>query len=441
MMSFAQRPTSIDVTRAGFTEQEFFLSGTASSFAAAAGTSLTADGRWSTVPAASAPFTTRMLVERPADPRRFNGTVVVEWLNVSAQLELAPDFGYAHEELLRAGFAWVGVSAQQLGVNQPQFGLKTWDPVRYGALSHPGDSFSYDIFSQAGRAVRGESAGPRPLGTLHPRLVLADGESQSASRMAAYVDGVAPSARVFDGFMIHSRGQGTAPLSQAPQPLVTTPSPTLIRTDLRTPVLQFETETDVPTTGLSFAPARQPDTDRLRTWEVAGTSHADQFSSDGLLPITLRDNPGLPPSTCDKPFNAGTAEHWVMNDAVAGLRLWAAGGPAPAHAPPLRLTSDNRTLLTDQHGNGLGGIRTPAVDVPVATLTGLGNTGAGLFCFLDGTTTPFTAQQLAALYPRRVDYAGRVAIDVARAVDRRFLLPADARTIARAAVRCGPIAC
>ncbi len=47
----------------------------------------------------------------------FNGTVVVEWLNVSAGSDTDPGLGYAAAELDREGYAYVGVSAQQAGIN------------------------------------------------------------------------------------------------------------------------------------------------------------------------------------------------------------------------------------------------------------------------------------------------------------------------------------
>ena len=133
--------TQFDLGSVGYTQSEFFLSGTASSYAPAA--PLGPDGKWHVAPATTAPYATRIVVYRPADPARFNGTVVVEWLNVSAGLDAAPDWLFSHDELIRDGFAWVGVSAQATGVAA----AKAADPVRYAPLSHPGDSYSYDIFS------------------------------------------------------------------------------------------------------------------------------------------------------------------------------------------------------------------------------------------------------------------------------------------------------
>ena len=56
------------------------------------------------------------LVRMPSDPAKFSGTVVVEWLNVSGGVDADPDWTSLHEEIVRRGDAWVGVSAQRIGV-------------------------------------------------------------------------------------------------------------------------------------------------------------------------------------------------------------------------------------------------------------------------------------------------------------------------------------
>src|SRR5262245_34709538 len=196
----------------GYVEEEFFLSGTARAFLAVG--EMPRDGKLNVVPNpdAAAPYTVRILVRRPRSVRHFNGNVVVEWLNVSGGIEVGPDFTFLREELLREGYAWVGVSTQFIGATT----LSMFQPARYAAISHPGDSFSYDIFSQAALAIRSRSAGLRPLGPLAPRVraLLAAGEAQSAFRVFTYVNAVHPLARVYDGFLIHSTGFGAA-LSQS----------------------------------------------------------------------------------------------------------------------------------------------------------------------------------------------------------------------------------
>src|SRR6185295_10914367 len=137
---------------AGYVEEERFFSGTATAYAKV-GTWST-DGRWAAKPASASNYKVRMLVRRPTDARRFNGVLIVEWLNVTANAEGAADYMQMAEELTREGYAWIGVGAQASGVNAPRTGLKAWDAKRYESLAHPGDAYSYDIFSQAAQALR-----------------------------------------------------------------------------------------------------------------------------------------------------------------------------------------------------------------------------------------------------------------------------------------------
>lgn len=423
--------TTFDLSSVGYMQTEFFISGNASSFAPAA--PLTSDGRWQVAPATSAPYATRMVVDRPADPARFNGTVVVEWLNVSAGADAAPDWIFTHNQLIRDGFAWVGVSAQALGV----LAGKASDPVRYATLQHPGDSYSYDIYSQAGQAVRDSAA--QVLGGLQPRRVLGEGESQSAFRLTTYIDAVQPLAHEFDGFLVHSRGAGSAALSQLPQADIPTPQVVHFRSDQSVPVLTVETETDL--LALGYLADRQDDSRTFRLWEVAGTSHADNYivnvgaddNGSGTVGRQAFDAMLDPPNgairagiTCDAPINTGE-QHYVLDAAQYWLNHWVATGQAPPTAPRLQVDTSTSpaSFVLDANGNVKGGVRTPAVDVPIATLSGLGQSGTS-FCFLFGTTFPFSAVELAALYPTHGQFVGQWAGAVFSAARAGFIVPSDA---------------
>ena len=119
---------------------------------------------------------------------------------------------------MRSGYAWVGVSAQTVGVHGGQalveaaggMGLTEVDPERYGSLSHPGDTFSYDIYSQAGAVARGVEG--TVLAELSIERVIAIGESQSAFRLTTYINVVDAVAQEFDGFFVHARGRSGSPL-------------------------------------------------------------------------------------------------------------------------------------------------------------------------------------------------------------------------------------
>jgi len=434
--------TSFDPAVVGYERSEVFLSGTASAYEPTS--PMGADGRYAVAPTSTAPYVTRAVVMRPIDPRRFNGTVVVEWLNVSGGADAAADWMQAHTELVRAGIAWVGVSAQKVGVDA----LRGTDPprgdvVRYAGLSHPGDSYSYDIFSQAGQAIRTDAA--LMLRGLKPKHLLAVGESQSAGRMVTYIDAVHPLVHVYDGFLVHSRGGGGAPLSQGPQPAVGVPSPAPVRADVGVPVLVFQTETDVPNSVLG---TRQPDSDTYRLWEVAGTAHYDYYglniglsdTGDGSASAQVLASMQSPPSqpgpnfTCNSPINTGPA-HYVLNAAFAALDRWVTAGTAPPIAPRLETNGAGPVaFVKDADGNVVGGIRTPALDAPVAALSGLGQ-GGNQFCFLFGTTVAFTPEQVVARYPdhRAFVSAWTRATNTARRAG--FIVDADAKALVAAATQ------
>ncbi len=421
-------PITVDLKSVGYVQHEYAASGSATSYKDAG--TLTGDGRWSFVPDASAPYRTRVLVRYPADPARFSGTVVVEWLNVSGGVDADPEWATLHEELIRQGDAWVGVSAQRIGVmggpvlvavqgvagaNLAGEGLRTIDPTRYGSLDHPGDGFSFDIYTQVARAVR-SGAG---LGGLRPQQVIAAGESQSAFALVTYYNGVQPRTHAFDAFFVHSRGAVGLPLVGPGQSADIAHSisgtPTIFRTDQNAPVLDIQTETDVGSILNSYA-ARQPDTARFRLWEVTGTSHADAH---------LIGAANVGSISCGVPINNG-AMHVVAKAALSALTTWVQTGKAPVIAPRIEVTPGSTPQVRrDSDGIAIGGIRTPPVDVPVATLSGVPGPNPSTICLLLGSTIPFTAARIAQLYPSRAVYLQRYDADVATTIRNGFALPAD----------------
>ena len=436
-------PPGFDVTAVGYVQEEYFISGTASAYSSAS--PLRPDGCWTVEPTAPEPYTTRILVRRPADPAAFSGTVNVEWLNVTAGFDTAPDWTIAHTEMIRSGDAWVGVSAQTVGINGREgalvpLALKLADPVRYEPLDHPGDSYSYDMFSQAGAAVRTQAA--TLLGDLQPERLIAMGQSQSAFRLTTYVNAVAPIADVYDGYLLHSRGARGALLAEDPLREVAAPDPSLIRTDLGVPVLQALSETDLVGDRLGFARARQPDTDFLRTWEMAGTSHQDLYGlgigdaddGSGAADTALFAAMSVPVSdlyggviSCGDPINAGPLSY-VMRSAVASLESWVVTGQPPASMPQVEI-DDAGAIVVDDNGIAIGGIRTPHVDVPIARLSGLGQPESDNFCGLFGTTTPFDAAALGLLYPDQAAFVTAWNASVDSAVASGAVMAADAQRL------------
>jgi hypothetical protein len=381
----------IDISAFGYVEEEYFVSGTAMSYTSAV--PLTPEGFWSAVPGGfNADYTTRILVRRPSDPKKFNGVAVVEWLNVSAGFDSNPDWSQMNEEILRSGYIWVGASAQKVGVDA----LIADGTGRYATLVHPGDSFSYDIFSQIGQALAAP-VGTDPLAGQTPSVLLAMGESQSAFRLVTYVNAVQPRDDRYDGILIHSRGGGAANLSQGAQGDVPAPFGTQIRTDLSVPVFTLQTEGDLLILGSFFA--RQADTPLFRFWEVAGASHADLVVTGGVdvLGCGLGNQATQP--------NEGIY-FTVLRAALDHLQRWAQGGPPPPSAPLLVATS-SVSVARDEFGIALGGVRTPQVDV----------------------------ETLAELYRNHGAYVSAFSQAVNTGVDGEFILQADGVALKRGAAR------
>ncbi len=425
---------ALDLADFGYVMEEFFLEGEASAYRLREGTEHKSDGMWKTEKEASTvPWKTRLLVVRPSDAARFNGTVIAHWQNVTAGYELGT---VSDDEYLR-GFAWVGISAQKIGIDgfpgPDAAGLKQWDKERYGSLEHPGDAYSYDIFTQAARAV-----GPRrattpvdPMGGLDVRYVVAAGASQSASRLRTYMNGVHPKEQFFDGFIPYIDFAGGVPFARdrsgAPRGVRRSH---MVRSDLGVPVLVVNSETET----MAYYNARQPDTDTYRFWEVAGTSHVS-VTRDAAATTEGMSSPNW---LAYKP---------VYDAALRHMHRWLSEGKLPprfplievkkaaASANPLATAGTGMEIARDAHGNALGGIRLPEMVVPTAEHRGAGERVAGgnRFAFLYGYARDFTGDELRALYPNRGSYLEKYRRALAGAVDQGFVLPEDAPRLEGAA--------
>lgn len=414
---YPQLATSADLAGNGYVEQEFFFSGEANRYELPA-------LQTGSVASSGHGYTSRMLVRRPLEPGRFNGKVVVEWLNVTSGYNLDALWQSSAAMFMREGYAYVGVSAQRVGVHQADTGLKSWGPGRYAALdvtvggTITDDSLSYDIFAQAAKAIAAPpSDGVDPLGGLpRERTLIAAGVSQSEGRLVSYYNGIEPLHRLFDGYYLFLGIGGK------------------LRTDIDTKALKINTENDVLLLGEGAA--RQDDHAYLRTWEIAGASHVSYGSTLVRGPLLARD--GLPSASmaCDKPALSRVSPTPVLNTGYAQLSRWIDRDELPPSAPRIALSSVGAAgqpseAQRDARGNALGGIRVPDHDVPTATNTGV-NTGAG-FCRLFGSSEPFDADTLRALYPTHAAYVQAVRAAAAANVSAGFIEQVDADAIVQAA--------
>jgi hypothetical protein len=314
------------------------------------------------------------------------------------------------EHFMREDYVWVGVSAQRVGVHQPFTGLRDWSPARYGTLDVTDggtlvdDELSYDIFSQAGQAIM-SPVGVDPLSGLQPERILASGASQSAGRLVVYYNSIQPLANLFDGFFLLVGG-GT------------------VRTDLGVPVFKLQSETEAIFIALGFG-SLQPDSSTHRTWQVAGTSHADRTFLDNVVANADRDSiPTAPPGSCDFPEGSEVRFYHVGNAAHDHLVRWVEDGTPPPTAPLIETIGP--FIARDELGLALGGIRIADLEVPAALNTG-SNSGPS-FCFLFGTHVPFDQGTLEELYPNHGSYVDPVQLVVEENLADGYITQRDAQT-------------
>jgi hypothetical protein len=382
--------TNLDLASKGYVEQEYFIDGFANRYD-------TPTLQTGTIIDGNHHYRTRIVVRRPIDPRRFNGTVLLEWQNVTAGYDLDAMWVPMAEHIMDAGYAWVGVSTQLVGVHGPGTGLRAWSPIRYGTLDVTAfgtvtdDSLCYDIYSQAAKAIR-SPVGVDPMGGLKVKRVIAEGASQSAMKLTTYYNSIQPLAGVIDAYDF-SVGGGP------------------FRGDLGIKKFRYITETDLWVPLIGQALLRAPDSNEFRGWEVAGAAHYDYYSQLGTAPLVARDGIPATPTNCAYPPFSQIPFYQVGNAVLDNLVRWVKYGIPPPSAPPIQLLSPIPPfpvdpIVRDSYGNALGGIRLSQEAVPTATNTGLN--GGPVFCVLFGTHIPFSETTLAALYPSHLKYVAQV---------------------------------
>jgi hypothetical protein len=438
-----------DLARMGYVEEEYFLSGTANVY------DWPAPGP-AVVRTTGAPYTTRVLVRRPRDARKFSGNAVVEMLNPSNRMDLNIGWAISHAEWTRRGDAWIGVTVKPISV----VAMKTFDAQRYAPLSwanplptsdprncpQSGDStretengLSWDVFRDAGRWLRsGEASNPFAKGGRSAvEKVYAWGYSQTGGFLYTYINAIHPldvrayGKPVFDAYLI-GVASGPMPINQCSGRIAATDPRSKI-SNAGVPVMRIMSQSDF----LSGIAARRPDgdepQDRYRNYEIAGSAHAtpDELVYGPQPTDIVRAGVADPPLSCNEGPRSRFPNSLAFNAAFRNLDAWVRKGKAPPRVPSIEV-ADGKTVL-DSHGNAKGGIRSPFVDVPTATWTGT-STGAS-FCFIAGHEKPFDAAKLQSLYPKHADYVRAVKRNVDALVKGGTLLREDGDELVREAQR------
>lgn len=440
----------------GWAEAEYFVSGTANIYEwTKTGVQIVSPCPPSvTSGCTKIPYTTRLLVKYPTLPgaARFNGTVVIEPFNPSANFDIAAVWDRSRDYLVRSGDIFVGWTSKSVALNT----LKTFNPDRYAPLNWPYvpfvaggnngafDGITWDIAAQIGALFK--TNGPAsPTHNFNVQRVFESGFSQDGSFTFTQADVFHELERmpgggpIYDGYNPGGTGgPSNINFGLTPAGLLPLSDPRQHMQPRDVPVIQTNTETEEALFLSLFRelPYRRPDSDalndRYRLWEVPGASHADAdvnsltatFEATGSTALVTgcahQGVPGIVDPN-DFPFK------YVVNAALADLTAWVAG-VAPPHANRIQLTSTSpKTIARDELGNALGGLRTPFVEVPITTYFP-SDTGPG-FCVLFGYNIPFGHDTLGALYKNHADYASQVLDDTNELVAQRFWLSSDALAV------------
>ncbi len=427
--------TAVDLAAAGYTAREFYAEGLANRYTGATTGALTTA---TPVIESGNPYRTRVMVRYPK-PHKFNGTLAVEWTNVTIGVDFEFAAAEASEYLLREGYAVAVVSAQRVGVER----LKTWSPSRYPATLTvdvnkcgvsgtdlcPGDPLSYDIFAQITQALTDNVGGANaPMPGLQVKDAIAIGQSQSAGRLAIYYNTIQPLHNVFGGIAFWDRsGQ--------------------LRSDLTVPAVSVESEG----LGGSFGGAAWTTSQYTRKWDVAGATHASLYGADYIEAISARDlgitqfngvpktfkqwintSPGNPsgPSCPMDPLPAFTTVDvgLVYDKAIDSVRNWYKFG-RPAAPSISFVTADTPvpgSLVRDADGKVQGGIRLPQYLVPTADQGALNGGPTNFPCNVSGWHRYYTAAELKAMYGTHGRYVAKVIGVITPLVLQGYVLPYDA---------------
>lgn len=428
----------VDLAGAQYVEEEFLVSGYATEWGY--------DAQFNRVALASHPYTSRVLVRRPADPEAASGLVQLEPLHPN--LDRANTWRSIHDWILRNGHSWVGVTQDATCAGL----ISRYFPERYARLSLPVAGLVYDLLGQVSVALREGAfdvvadritlSGWSATGSIS-RLYLQEGFindytlSDGTPSVSSVLIGISSGAAATAGYPLLSAGSDPLPLDHPRRTVTGAPVPVF------EVLSEFESETHTPVMRQDSDGAG----DRYRFYAIAGTSHANldaavltnfpQFRSAGL------DVPGRrilesPSDARMDYYNRALYEHldqWASDGVTppAGRRFTPAGA---AQAPPVELERDSA-------GNVLGGVRTPWTEAPLHRYVPHSTPAPG-FCLapewtplsdparvarLVGHMVPLPAATVAGLYATEAKYARAFTAAIEASVREGFLLEDEAEAL------------
>ncbi len=403
--------SAVDLTQEKYVEEEFLVDGTANIYEYDANKQVQ-------IKTPNVPYQTRLLVRRPTNPNKFNGTVIFEFMNPTAGFDIDFIWHYTSQLLMEEGYIWVGITGRPVALNF----LKTWNAARYGSLNMVDAGLIYDAYSCVAVLLRDQSSAQNPLANYNVRRVIGTGHSQSSRYLVTYINefhdtALLPNgASAFDGYFVLGAPAFARQINSM------SPDATDERRFINAPVpvIRMQSETEL---ALGSASARVADSPLYRTYEFSGTSHGDEEVL-GLSQVAIeRDIPGAPPALCSNIINPLSLSPFVRAG-IINLTRWVKRGAEPPNSILINLDGSG-SIIRDEHGNATARLRPPGIEVPLGSHFPQ-NEGGGP-CILVGSFTPFDAAKLDELYPRHGKYVNQVAQAVNVLKAGGYILEEDAK--------------
>ena len=333
------------------------------------------------------PYTTRIVVRKPADNAKFSGLVLAEAMHGSGAAHM---FEFTSIYAMSSGHAAVEI------LTTPPAQFVALNEARYKDLKLNGAQTN-EILAQVGSLVRGGTLLGGPV-----RKMVLGGTSMTAGVLINYLPAhmvyrTPQMQRIYDGFLPMSNGA-------------------LVR-DVDVPVIHVPTMHEI-----AGNITNKQDSDeagkQYRLYEFSGMGHID-----------TRDSVRLKPNPCVDPLSTFPVQAY-MSVALDHLFKWVDKGTVPPRAERVLLdrdqSNDGSMMSLDEHGNPRGGIRTVYVDVPTVKYairpaalnpvvanaapyiaTG-GQNAANLMCGLSTAQIAFAPAKLKDLYKNKQGYVKAV---------------------------------
>jgi hypothetical protein len=178
----------------GYTEDEYIISGLSNTYS-------NGDYLNYTEPLplllTNVPWTTRILIRRPIDITKFNGTIVVEHLNPTSNFDLDAVWGATSRTLMKYGLIYVGFTSKQAALNFNKLYYRSKE--RYSTLSILDNSQVWEMGSALTSFFKQHNNPFNPLRQYGPNRIIFAGYSQSSGWMVTYANYFHKLNKLIDG--------------------------------------------------------------------------------------------------------------------------------------------------------------------------------------------------------------------------------------------------